>query len=255
MVVKKDCSLRSHLASRKTLVLLASCWLAAQVGQVAAEAVCTPEHIARMIQNEVPDNVIREVCADAGVDVDAVAPDAVETAVEPAEVVREERQHERERIHSGRDEGPRQNFFGVGLYNLRLTFDYGGGRDSENYTGLNLFFSRAFHQRWSGDLGLYWGRHIDYSDATVSGFDSALWLSTNALNPGWNFGVGFGLYTESWSNYSFHGYQFGFLIGYRGGRVGFDLKLKGRDTSDQEGDFKNVDIHHGASSLNFLYQF
>ncbi|WP_200193419.1 hypothetical protein [Halorhodospira abdelmalekii] len=254
MVVKTDCSLRAHLASRKILALLVSCGLAAQVGQVAAEAVCTPEHIARMIQNEVPDDVIREVCADAGVDVDAVAP----AAVVPAEEVREERQHDRARVQSGRDGGPRRTFFGVGLYNLRSTaYYYRGGEYTDDYIGLNLFLRQAFQRRLSGDFGYYLSRHTDYSDSRISGFDSVLWWSTNALNPGWNFGVGIGFYTESggWGQGNIYGYQFGLLVGYRGNKSGFDLQLKGRGTSDQESERSVVDVSHSTYSFNYVYQF
>ncbi|WP_200193417.1 hypothetical protein [Halorhodospira abdelmalekii] len=252
MAAKADRSRGTHGATGKALVLAVFCGVATQVGQVAAESDCTPEHIARMIQNELPDDVIREVCADAGVDLDAVVP-----ALAPAEEVREERQYDGERVLSEQDEESRRTFFGVGLYGFRSQVHFSGEREKSDYIGLQLLLGRAFHRRWSGDFGYYFLKNeSDSAGGRVSGFDSTLWLSTNAYHPGWNFGLGVGFYTESWEKSSFSGVQYGFLIGHRGEKTGFEFKAKARSTGDQESEISNAsDVRHTTRSLNFVYQF
>ena len=278
-----DCRPTTRTLSGRTLTLLIASGLTAQAGMVAAEAECTDEQVVRMIQNDLPQDVIDEVCGDVDIGAEAAAEDDTgsgddnitikidnqaigtveggtsETADEMAQAEEPEAAAaEPEEDSDDTDQEARRTFIGGGMYSLgsRVDPDSGPRSDIENFNGPNIVLRQAFHPNWSGEVGYYSIEHEDHSDWDLSGLVINLWLSTNAYEPGWIFGIGGGLYTEDWGQETYDGFQFGILLGYRWENFGVEIMTGGRDTSDQEDAWGgDADIVHSMASLNVLYQF
>ncbi|BAU57870.1 hypothetical protein HH1059_11770 [Halorhodospira halochloris] len=238
---------------------------------------CTEEQIAKMIQRDISREVIGHVCAS---DTDAVATSEEDDSEDEEKDVELEDERlaevsDEEDVEEGvsaepettsaeteeepydADREPRRTFIGGGYYQLAQRVQVRTTQtDREQFDGPSIVLRQAFHDYWTGEIRYYSINHDDHSEWDVSGLVINLWLSTNAFEPGWNFGVGGGFYTEDWEQESFAGFNIGLLIGYRWENFGFDLVAGGRDTSDQDDTlYGDSEVSHSTGSLNFLYQF